>query len=460
MLERFFKLKENGTDVKTEVLAGITTFMTIAYILAVNPSILAAAGMDQGAVFTATALAAVIGTLLMALLANYPFALAPGMGLNAYFAYTIVLGMGYSWQYALTAVFAEGIVFILLSATSIREAIFNAIPTNLKSAVSVGIGLFIAFIGLQNAKIVIGGSTLLQLFSVDAYNEVNGVNATFNDVGITVLLAIIGVLVTGIMVIKNVKGNILLGILATWILGVICQFTGLYVPNPELGFYNLLPDFSSGLSIPSLAPVFCKLDFSGIFSLNFVVILFAFLFVDMFDTLGTLIGVSTKANMLDENGKLPNIKGALMADAVATTAGALLGTSTTTTFVESASGVSEGGRTGLTSVTTAILFGLSLFLSPIFLAIPSFATAPALIIVGLYMLSNVINIDFNDMGEAIPCYICILAMPFFYSISEGISMGVISYVVLNTLTGRAKEKKISALMYVLAILFVLKYLFL
>lgn len=460
MLERFFKLKENGTDVKTEVLAGITTFMTMAYILAVNPSILAAAGMDQGAVFTATALAAVIGTLLMALLANYPFALAPGMGLNAYFAYTIVLGMGYSWQYALTAVFAEGIVFILLSATSIREAIFNAIPTNLKSAVSVGIGLFIAFIGLQNAKIVIGGSTLLQLFSVDAYNEVNGVNATFNDVGITVLLAIIGVLVTGIMVIKNVKGNILLGILATWILGVICQFTGLYVPNPELGFYNLLPDFSSGLSIPSLAPVFCKLDFSGIFSLNFVVILFAFLFVDMFDTLGTLIGVSTKANMLDENGKLPNIKGALMADAVATTAGALLGTSTTTTFVESASGVSEGGRTGLTSVTTAILFGLSLFLSPIFLAIPSFATAPALIIVGLYMLSNVINIDFNDMGEAIPCYICILAMPFFYSISEGISMGVISYVVLNTLTGRAKEKKISALMYVLAILFVLKYLFL
>ena len=460
MLERFFKLKENGTDVKTEVLAGITTFMTMAYILAVNPSILAAAGMDQGAVFTATALAAVIGTLLMALLANYPFALAPGMGLNAYFAYTIVLGMGYSWQYALTAVFAEGIIFILLSATNIREAIFNAIPTNLKSAVSVGIGLFIAFIGLQNAKIVIGGSTLLQLFSVDAYNEVNGGNATFNDVGITVLLAIIGVLVTGIMVIKNVKGNILLGILATWILGVICQFTGLYVPNPELGFYNLLPDFSSGLSIPSLAPVFCKLDFSGIFSLNFVVILFAFLFVDMFDTLGTLIGVSTKANMLDENGKLPNIKGALMADAVATTAGALLGTSTTTTFVESASGVSEGGRTGLTSVTTAILFGLSLFLSPIFLAIPSFATAPALIIVGLYMLSNVINIDFNDMGEAIPCYICILAMPFFYSISEGISMGVISYVVLNTLTGRAKEKKISALMYVLAILFVLKYLFL
>ncbi len=460
MLERFFKLKENGTDAKTEVLAGITTFMTMAYILAVNPSILSAAGMDQGAVFTATALAAVIGTLLMALLANYPFALAPGMGLNAYFAYTIVLGMGYSWQYALTAVFAEGIIFILLSATNVREAIFNAIPTNLKSAVSVGIGLFIAFIGLQNANIVIGGSTLLQLFSVDAYNQVNGVNATFNDVGITVLLAVIGVLVTGIMVIKNVKGNILWGILITWILGIICQCTGLYVPNAEVGFYSLLPDFSNGLSIPSIAPIFCKLDFSNILSLDFIVIVFAFLFVDMFDTLGTLIGVSTKANMLDENGKLPNIKGALMADAVATTAGALLGTSTTTTFVESASGVTEGGRTGLTSVTTAILFGLSLFLSPIFLAIPSFATAPALIIVGLYMLSNVTAIDFNDMGEAIPCYICILAMPFFYSISEGIAMGVISYVVLNTVTGKAKEKKISLLMYILAILFVLKYLFL
>ena len=396
--------------------------------------------MDHGAVFTATALASLIGTLLMALLANYPFALAPGMGLNAYFAYTVVLGMGYSWEYALTAVFAEGIVFILLSATNVREAIFNAIPQNLKAAVSVGIGLFIAFIGLQNAKIVIGGSTLLQLFSVDKYNEVNGVSASFNDVGITVLLAIIGIIVTGILVVKNIKGNILWGILITWLLGIICQFTGLYVPNADLGFYSLLPDFSNGLSIPSLSPIFCKLDFSGIFSLNFIVILFAFLFVDLFDTIGTLIGVSAKADMLDENGKLPRIKGALMADAVATTVGAVIGTSTTTTFVESASGVSEGGRTGLTSVTTAILFGLSLFLSPIFLAIPSFATAPALVIVGLYMLTNVTNIDFNDMSEAIPCYVCIIAMPFFYSISEGISMGVITYVALNLITGKAKEK--------------------
>ena len=406
MLEKLFKLSENKTDVKTEVLAGVTTFMTMAYILAVNPSILSAAGMDSGAVFTATALAAFVGTLLMAVLANYPFALAPGMGLNAYFAYTVVIGMGYSWQYALTAVFAEGIIFIVLSMTNVREAIFNAIPRNLKSAVSVGIGLFIAFVGMQNAHIVIGGSTLIELFSLDGYNQVNGVEAAFSDVGITVLLAIIGVIITGILVIKNVKGNILWGILITWGLGIIC------------------------------------------------------LFVDLFDTIGTLVGVSSKADMLDKDGKLPRIKGALLADAIATTAGAVLGTSTTTTFVESASGVSEGGRTGLTSVTTAILFGLSLFLSPIFLAIPSFATAPALIIVGLYMLTNVMNIDFSDMSEAIPCYICIIAMPFFYSISEGISMGIIAYVAFNLITGKAKEKKVSVLMYVLAVLFILKYIFL
>lgn len=460
MLEKFFKLSDNGTDVKTEIMAGITTFMTMAYILAVNPSIMAAAGMDQGAVFTATALASLIGTLLMAFLANYPFALAPGMGLNAYFAYTVVLGMGYSWQVALTAVFAEGIIFIILSLTNVREAIFNAIPQNLKAAVSVGIGLFIAFIGLQNAKIVIGGSTLLQLFSVENYNLVNGVEASFQDVGITVLLAIIGIIITGILVIRNIKGNILWGILITWVLGIICQLAGLYVPNPELGFYGLLPDFSAGLSVPSLEPIFGKLDFSNVFSLNFIVVIFAFLFVDMFDTIGTLIGVSSKANMLDEEGKLPHIKGALLADSVATTAGAVLGTSTTTTFVESASGVSEGGRTGLTAVTTAILFGLALFLSPIFLAIPSFATAPALVVVGFYMLTNVVNIDFNDMSEAIPCYICIIAMPFFYSISEGISMGVISYVALNLITGKVKEKKISILMYILAVLFILKYMFL
>ena len=437
MLEKLFKLRENGTDAKTEVMAGITTFMTMAYILAVNPSILSATGMDSGAIFTSTALAAMIGTFLMAFFANYPFALAPGMGLNAYFAYTVVLGMGYKWEVALTAVFVEGIVFIVLSLTNIREAIFNAIPKNLKSAVSVGIGLFIAFIGLQNANIVVGGSTLLQLFSIDGYNSAKGVEASMSNVGITVILALIGVGITGILVIKNVKGNILWGILITWILGIICQMAGIYVANPEIGFYSLLPDFSKGFTIPSIMPVFGKLDFSGIFSLNFIVVIFAFLFVDMFDTIGTLIGVSTKAGMLDEEGRLPNIKGALMADAVATTVGAVLGTA-----------------------TTAILFGLSLFLSPIFLAIPSFATAPALIVVGFYMLTNVTHIDFDDFSEALPCYICILAMPFFYSISEGISMGVISYVILNLMTGKAKEKKISALMYVLTVLFILKYVFL
>lgn len=460
MLEKLFKLKENNTDMKTEVLAGITTFMTMAYILAVNPSILAAAGMDQGAVFTATALASFLGTLLMAFFANYPFALAPGMGLNAYFAYTVVLGMGYKWEVALTAVFVEGIIFIILSLTNVREAIFNAIPLNLKAAVSVGIGLFIAFIGLQNANIVISGATLVELFSVEGYNLANDVQAGFNNAGITVLLAVAGVIITGILVIKNVKGNILWGILITWGLGIICQIAGIYVPDPKLGFYGLLPDFSNGLSIPSIMPVFGKLQFDGIFSLNFIVVIFAFLFVDMFDTIGTLIGVASKADMLDEKGQLPRIKGALMADAVATTAGAVLGTTTTTTFVESASGVTEGGKTGLTSVTTAVLFGLALFLSPIFLAIPSFATAPALIVVGFYMLTNVVNINFNDISEALPCYICMAAMPFFYSISEGISMGVISYVALNLITGKAKEKKISLLMYVLAILFILKYIFL
>lgn len=458
-MEKLFHLKENGTNVKTEVMAGITTFLAMAYILAVNPSMLGDAGMNSQGVFMATALAAAVATIVMALLANYPIALASGMGLNAYFAYTVVLGMGYSWETALTAVFIEGLIFIVLSLTNVREAIFNAIPMNLKAAVSVGIGLFIAFIGLQNAKIVIGGSTLLQLFSVEDYNTLNGVEASFNDVGITVLLAVIGILITGILVIKNIKGNILWGILITWLLGIICQLAGLYVPNGELGFYSLLPDFSNGLAIPSLSPIFGKLQFDGIFSLEFLVVIFAFLFVDIFDTLGTLIGVSTKANMLDENGKLPRIKGALLADAVATTAGAVLGTSTVTTFVESASGVTEGGRTGLTSITTAILFGVALLFSPIFLAIPSFATAPALVVVGFYMLTNVVNIDFNDLAEAIPCYICIIAMPFFYSISEGIAMGVISYVVLNLVTGKAKGR-ISVLMYVLAVLFVLKYLFL
>ena len=453
-LDKLFHLKENHTDVKTEVMAGITTFMTMAYILAVNPNILSASGMDRGAVFTATALSAFIASCLMALLSNYPFVLAPGMGLNAYFTYTVVLGMGYSWQQALAAVFAEGIIFILLSLTNVREAIFNSIPMNLKHAVSVGIGLFIAFIGLQNAKIVVGNdSTLVSIFSFKS----SVAEGTFSSQGITVLLALIGILVTAILLAKDVKGSILWGILITWVLGIICQLTHLYVPNADLGYYSLLPDFSSGISVPSMAPTFMKMDFSIVFSLDFVVIMFAFLFVDMFDTLGTLIGVASKADMLDKDGKLPNIKGALLSDAVGTTVGAMCGTSTVTTFVESASGVAEGGRTGLTSIVAGILFALSLLLSPIFLAIPSFATAPALIVVGYLMLTSVTKIDFSDMTEAIPCFIAIIAMPFMYSISEGISMGVISYVVINLITGKAKEKKISALMYVLAVLFVLKY---
>ena len=392
----------------------------------------------------------------MALLSNYPFVLAPGMGLNAYFTYTVVLGMGYTWQQALAAVFAEGIIFILLSLTNVREAIFNSIPMNLKHAVSVGIGLFIAFIGLQNAKIVVGNdSTLVSIFSFKS----SVAEGTFSSQGITVLLALIGVLVTAILLAKNVKGGILWGILITWVLGIICQLTHLYVPNADIGYYSLLPDFSNGISVPSMAPTFMKMDFSIVFSLDFVVIMFAFLFVDMFDTLGTLIGVASKADMLDKDGKLPKIKGALLSDAVGTTVGAVCGTSTVTTFVESASGVAEGGRTGLTSIVAGILFALSLLLSPIFLAIPSFATAPALIVVGYLMLTSVTKIDFNDMTEAIPCFIAIIAMPFMYSISEGISMGVISYVVINVITGKAKEKKISLLMYILAVLFVLKYIF-
>ncbi len=455
--DKIFHLKENHTDVKTEVMAGITTFMTMAYILAVNPNILSASGMDRGAVFTATALSSFIATCLMALLSNYPFVLAPGMGLNAYFTYTVVLGMGYTWQQALSAVFAEGIIFILLSLTNVREAIFNSIPMNLKHAVSVGIGLFIAFIGLQNAKIVVGNdSTLVSIFSFKS----SVAEGTFSSQGITVLLALIGVLVTAILLAKNVKGGILWGILITWILGILCQLTHLYVPNADLGYYSLLPNFSNGISVPSMMPTFMKMDFSIVFSLDFVVIMFAFLFVDMFDTLGTLIGVASKADMLDKDGKLPRIKGALLSDAVGTTVGAMCGTSTVTTFVESASGVAEGGRTGLTSLVAAVLFGLSLLLSPIFLAIPSFATAPALIVVGYLMLTSVTKIDFNDMTEAIPCFIAIIAMPFMYSISEGISMGVISYVVINVITGKAKEKKISLLMYILAVLFVLKYIFL
>ena len=455
MLEKLFKLKENGTDVKTEVLAGVTTFMTMAYILAVNPSILGDAGMNTNAVLLATAISSFIGCICMAFMANYPFALAPGMGLNAYFTYTVCIGMGVSWQTALLAVFAEGIIFIILSLTNVREAIFNAIPLTLKTAVSAGIGLFIAFIGLQNAKIVVNSDATLVTYQA--------FRANFSTEGITALLAIIGVLITAYLVIKKVKGDIFIGIIVTWVLGMLCQAIGIYVPNPEAGWYSLYPNFSAGWDFASLGETFgavFKADFSEIGIANFIVVMFAFLFVDVFDTLGTLIGVASKADMLDKDGKLPRIKGALMADAVATTSGAVLGTSTVTTFVESASGVAAGGRTGLTAIVTGLLFLLSIVFSPLFLSIPSFATAPALIIVGFYMMCNVVKINFNDYIEAIPAYLTILFMPIMYSISEGIVIGVISYTVLVLITGKAKEKKLSPLMYVLSILFICKYIFL
>lgn len=456
MLEKFFKLKENNTNVKTEVIAGITTFMTMAYILAVNPSILSATGMDANAILIATALASFVGTLMMALFANYPFVLAPGMGLNAYFAYTVVLGMGYSWQIALLAVFVEGLLFIVLSLTNVREAIFNAIPLTLKAAVSVGIGLFIAFIGLQNAKLVVNSdSTLL------TYQTFKG--ETFNSVGMGAILALVGVLITAILLVKNVKGGILLGIIATWVLGIVCELIGLYVPNPDAGMYSTIPSGFISFDFSSLGLTFgqvFKADFSAVKILDFVVIMFAFLFVDLFDTLGTLIGVATKADMLDKDGKLPKIKGALLADSVATSVGAIFGTSTTTTYVESASGVTAGGRTGLTAIVAGLLFLLSIIFSPLFLAIPSFATAPALIIVGFYMIGNVVKIDFNDMADAIPAFLCIIAMPLAYSISEGIVIGVISWTIINLLTGKVKEKKISLLMYILTVVFILKYVFL
>ena len=436
-LEKTFRLKEHQTDVRTEILAGITTFMTMAYILAVNPGILSAAGMDAGAVFTATALGACLGTLLMALFSNYPFALAPGMGLNAFFAYTVVGQMGYSWQIALAAVFVEGILFIVLSLTKVREALFNSIPPALKFGVTSGIGLFITFIGLQNSKLVVAGPTLVGLYPFKAALA----DGTFWSTGIGALLALIGILLTAVMMTKKVPGGILVGILVTWGLGMICELTGIYVPNPKLGMFSVMPSFANGISVPSLAPTFMQLDFSAIFTFNFITIMLSFMFVDLFDTLGTLIGVASKAKMLDKDGKLPKIEGALLADSIATT------------------GVAVGGRTGLTAVTAAILFFLSLFFAPIFLAIPAFATAPALVIVGFLMVSSLLNVDFDDMTEAIPAFVAAVAMPFMYSISEGISMGVISYVAINLLSGEYKNKKTSWIVYVLAVIFILKYIY-
>ncbi len=452
MFERLFKLRAHGSNPKREMVAGLTTFMTMAYILAVNPQILGAAGMPAGGVLIATAISAAIACFIMAFAANLPFALAPGMGLNAYFAYTVVLTMGYSWQTALFAVFVEGLIFIVLSLTHVREAIFNAIPQSIKFAVSAGIGLFIAFIGLKGAGVIIANqSTFIGL---------NSFREHMRDSGLTAILCLLGVLLIAILAHYKVRGAVLFGILATWIVGMLCQLVGLYVPNPEAGYFSLYPNFAwpafgEFSSIVGQAFNFSAMNFQSI--LGFATVLFAFLFVDLFDTLGTLIGVASRADMLDEKGQLPRIKGALLADAIGTSTGAVLGTSTVTTFVESSAGVAVGGRTGLTALTTGALFLLAIICSPIFIAIPAFATGAALVYIGFLMFGQLLKIKFDDMTEGLPAYLCALGMPFFYSIAEGIAFGVISYVLLNLFTGRFKTKRISILMYVLAGLFLLKY---
>ena len=406
--------------------------------------------MDRGAVFTASALAACAATLLMALLSNYPFALAPGMGLNAYFAYTVVIKQGYSWQMALAAVFLEGLLFIVLSVTSVREAIFNSIPRPLKLGVTWGIGLFILFIGLQNSKLIVADpSTML---SVYPFREAIA-SGEIRSVGLGAVLAFAGILLTAILTIRRVRGALLLGILAVWGAAILCQLT-------ELGMASVLPDFSAGLAVPSLAPTFMQMDFTGLFTLNFLTVVLSFLFVDVFDTLGGIIGMASQGHMLDENGRLPRIRGALLSDAVGTSVGAVLGTSTTTTFAESAAGIAAGGRTGLTSVVTALMFLLSLFLSPLFLAVPGFATAPALVIVGLSMLGSLRALDPADWRESLPAYLTMVAMPFCYSISEGIAVGTISYVAVHLFTGAESRKKVSPVLAILALVFLLKYIFL
>ncbi|APQ77409.1 NCS2 family permease [Clostridium botulinum] len=428
-MENYFKLKENGTTFKTEILAGITTFMTMAYILVVNPGILSQAGMNFGAVFTATALSAAIATLLTGLYAKLPFAQAPGMGLNAFFAFTIVKQMGYSWEFALTAVFLEGIIFILLTIFNVREAIVNSIPHNIKKSISVGIGLLISFIGLDNARVVIhpkDGGTIVALG-----------NITSGDA----LLAIIGILITGILLAKNIRGALLIGIVITTLIGIPMGITK--VPT---SFFSMPP---------SLSPIFLKFEWHNIFTPNMFIALFTLLFMDMFDTVGTLVGVATKAKMLDENGNVPRVKEALFCDAIGTTLGACLGTSTVSTFVESASGVAEGGRTGLTAVSTATMFLIALFISPLFIMIPSPATAPSLILVGLFMMSPIKEIELDDFTEAIPAFLTIIMMPLSYSISDGIVFGVVSYIVIKALTGKVKD--VSLTTFIIGILFVLKF---
>lgn len=453
MLEKIFQLEENHTTVRTEINAGVTSFITMAYILAVNPSLLSAAGMDARGVMLATALASCLGCFFMAAFTNYPIVLAPGMGLNAYFAFTVCGVYGYSWQIALFAVFVEGIIFILLSVSNVREALFNAIPLSLKHGASVGIGFFIAFIGLQNAGIIINNdSTLVGIVSF---------RSAFHTEGICALLALLGTALIGILYIRQIKGYVLIGMGVTWLAGILCQLTGLYIPDAESGFYSMIPTSLFSTDLTGIGKVFgqaFKADFSSISMGTFITIVFAFLFVDLFDTLGALIGLTSRADLLDDNGHLPRIKGALLADAAATTAGAILGTSTVTTYAESSAGIAEGGRTGLTSVTTGLLFILSLFFAPLFTSIPSCATAPALIFVGFLMLGSIAKIDLEDPVEAIPAYLTIIFMPMAYSISEGLAIGIISYVILHALTGRRRE--ITPLMYILCILFILKYVLL
>ncbi|TCO74790.1 NCS2 family permease [Marinisporobacter balticus] len=428
VLANLFKLSENKTTIKTEIIAGVTTFMTMAYILIVNPDILSATGMDRGAVFTATALSAAFATFLMAFMANLPFALAPGMGLNAFFAFSVVIGMGYSWQFALTAVLIEGLIFIILTLTNVREAIINGMPMVIKNSVSVGIGLFIAFIGFQSAGIIVDNpATLVGLGNV-------------KDPG--VLLALVGIIVTGILLVKNIKGALLMGIIVTTIGGIIIGKTA--IPDTFIS------------TPPSIKPIFWQfVSMKEVLSWNMVIVVFTFLFVDLFDTLGTLIGVSTKANMIDKDGKIPKVKQALFADAIGTTAGAMMGTSTVTTYVESASGVAEGGRTGLTALTTGVLFLISAACAPIFATVPPQATAAVLIVVGMFMMSPILKINFEDYTEAIPAFLTIIMMPLAYSIAEGLVFGTISYVLLKVMAGRSKE--VHPMMYVITTLFILKH---
>jgi len=428
MLKKLFGFDPSKTTVRTEIIAGITTFLTMSYILAINPAIFSEISMPAGAVFTSTALAAIVGTLVMAFWAKLPFGLAPGVGLNAFFVYTVCMGMGYSWQFALTAVLIEGIIFILLTVTNLREAIVNAIPLSMRNAIGAGIGLFIAFIGLQNAGVIIdNGSTLVDLGDITSGSP---------------LLAFIGLLITGFLYIKNVRGAMLIGILATTVIGIPMGVT----------------EFQGVLSSPvPIGEIFCKFELENIFTLDMLVVVFTFLFIDMFDTVGTLVGVCTKAGLINEDGSVKRIKEAFMADAIATTFGACIGTSTTTTYVESASGVAQGGRTGLTAFTIACCFAIALFFSPLFLSIPAAAIAPVLIMVGLMMIEPVTRIPFDDFTEAIPAFICIIMMPLTYSISNGILIGMIAYVLINLVCGNFK--KLTPTMYILAILFILKYIF-